>query len=333
MFVLQTSAGYFYALSSTGPTVRVPDFWTADWDPGLNPLRGGLRYSLPESKHPDFSRTQSVGKPKKKSKAAKADKYLCYQKSVQSPEHEVEFFDVAFRDEFGRKPKTLREDFCGTFAVCCEWAKLGRERTALGVDLDPEPIQWGEENNLSKLTSSQQKRVKVIQQDVRKRNRPRADVLAAQNFSFWIFKTREEVIEYFEVARANMADQSILVMDMMGGPACLEEGHVDKRRIKKGKNGFRYFWEQARFNPVTSDCRFHISFKFNDGSKLKHAFTYEWRFWTIPEVREMLEEAGFSHSYVYFDVEDEDGEDTGEWARMEEYPSHSSWICYIVAVR
>ena len=49
----------------------------------------------------------------RRSMAEKADKYKCYLKSVQSPEHEVEFFDKAFKDEFHRKPTTLREDFCG----------------------------------------------------------------------------------------------------------------------------------------------------------------------------------------------------------------------------
>ena len=269
----------------------------------------------------------------KKTLADKADKYICYQKSVQSPEHEVDFFEQAFKEEFGRTPKTLREDFCGTYAICCDWVKRGRERTSLGIDLDPEPIDWGTEHNFSPLTPHQKERVKILQQDVRQKNRPRVDVLAAQNFSFWYFKTRAELLEYFKVARANMADQSVMIMDMMGGGGCYEEGRVDKRTIKKGKKGFRYFWTQESFNPVTADCVFHISFKFADGSKMKKAFTYEWRFWTIPEVRELLEEAGFSHSYVYFDREGEDGEDTGEWFRTEEYPSHESWIAYVVAVR
>lgn len=270
---------------------------------------------------------------KKNTLAAQADKYLCYQKSVQSPEHEVDFFEQAFKEEFGRIPKTLREDFCGTYAICCEWVRRSRERMALGIDLDPEPIAWGTKHNFGKLKPHQKDRVKILEQDVRKKNRPRVDVLAAQNFSFWYFKTREEVIEYFEFARSNMADQSIMIMDMMGGGGCYEEDRVDKRTIKKGKNGFRYDWKQVSFNPVTADCEFHISFKFADGSRMKKAFVYQWRFWTIPEVREMLEEAGFSHSYVYFDREDDDGEDMDEWYRTEEYPSHESWIGYIVAVR
>ena len=248
-------------------------------------------------------------KSKKKTRADKADKYVCYQKSVQSPEHEVEFFDFAFKDFFGRRPSTLREDFCGTFAVCCEWVKAGQKRTAVGVDLDPEPLEWGRENNLAKLSKTQQSRVRLLQDDVRKSSRPQVDVLAAQNFSFWIFKTRAEVVEYFRVARANLAKEGIMVMDMMGGSECFVEDLVDKRTIKKGKNGFKYLWKQERFNPVNHDAEFSISFRFSDGSKLKRAFVYQWRFWSIPEVQEMLEEAGFSESHVYWEEVDDDGED------------------------
>ena len=87
---------------------------------------------------------------KKKSKsgkltlAEKADKFTCYQKSVQTPEHEVEFFEQAYRDANGRKkPMSLREDFCGTFAVCCEWVASHRQRTALGVDLCERNVAMG----------------------------------------------------------------------------------------------------------------------------------------------------------------------------------------------
>ena len=263
--------------------------------------------------------------------ADKADKFLCYQKSVQSAEHEVDFFEQAYKEAFRRKPYSLREDFCGTFSVCCEWVKSNSKRTAVGVDLCSETLQWGRDNNLAELTAGQEKRVRLFEQDVRKRNRPQVDVLAAQNFSFWIFKTRSEVIKYFKAARANLKSEGIMIMDMMGGGDCLEEGQVDKRTIKKGKKGFDYHWKQISFDPITHDASFSISFKFKDGSKLKHAFRYDWRFWSIPEVREMLAEAGFSESHVYWEQEDEDGEDTGEWERTEAADSVACWIAYIVA--
>ncbi len=272
-----------------------------------------------------------AAKKRKQTMAATADKFDLYQQSVQHADHEVDFFVKAFKEEFGRKPQSLREDFCGTFAVCCEWVKAGRNRTAVAVDLCPETLQWGRDNNLAPLKPSQKKRVKVLEQDVRKKNSPKSDVLAAQNFSFWIFKTREEVIKYFRVARSNLKKEGIMVMDMMGGGGCLVEGQTDKRTIVKGKKGFKYHWEQASYNPITADCSFYISFKFPDGSKLKHAFQYHWRFWTIPEVREMLKEAGFSASYVYW--ENEDDEDLDEWYRAAEAPSDECWIAYIVAVK
>lgn len=269
---------------------------------------------------------------KKKTLAEKADKYACYQASVQSPEHEIEFFEQAYQEAFKQTPLILREDFCGTFAVCCQWVASHDSRRATGVDLDPEPLDWGRENNLSKLTDDQQERVKILQQDVRKKNRPQADILAAQNFSFWIFKTRAEVIEYFKVARSNMAAKSILVMDMMGGGQCYDEDHTDVRTIKKGKKGFKYYWKQVRFNPITSDATFHIGFKFADGSRMKKAFEYNWRFWTIPEIREMLAEAGFSASHVYWEIEDEDEEES-DWEIRSEAESDPSWISYIVAIK
>ncbi|MCP3691230.1 MAG: class I SAM-dependent methyltransferase, partial [Planctomycetaceae bacterium] len=266
-----------------------------------------------------------------RTQAEKADKFKCYQLSVQDPEHEINFFTQVYREANGRNPLSLQEDFCGTFAICCEWVRSHPERTAVGVDFCGETLQWGQDHNLVKIDPSEQERVQLLEQDVRQKNPVQADVLAAQNFSFWIFKTRKEVIEYFQVAHSNMNEGGVMVMDMMGGGECYDEGQVDKRTIKKGKNGFKYLWKQERFNPVTSDASFSISFKFKDGSKLKRAFEYHWRFWTIPEVREMLEEAGFRESHVYWEEEDEDGEDTGVWSIGEEAPSNPSWICYIVA--
>ena len=276
--------------------------------------------------------------PKKKLRLAeKADKFDCYQRSVQAPEHEVEFFEQAFKEAYRRKPISLREDFCGTFAICCEWVKSNSQRTAIGVDLCAATLQWGRDHNLEKLQPAQQQRVRLIEQDVRKKNRPTVDVLAAQNFSFWIFKSRPEVVEYFRAARANLNPAGILVMDMMGGADCFREDNVDKRIIKKGKKGFKYIWRQVSFNPVNHDAKFSISFKFKDGSELENAFEYDWRFWSIPEVREMLTEAGFSASHCYFEVENEDDEEVDEtgdqWARAEVAPSHPVWLAYIVAIR
>src|SRR5437868_4175927 len=73
------------------------------------------------------------------------DKYELYRESVQSPAEDVRFLEEVWRDARGGSgtPRIFREDFCGTFANCCEWVKLGRDRVAHGVDLDSEPLDYG----------------------------------------------------------------------------------------------------------------------------------------------------------------------------------------------
>ena len=260
-----------------------------------------------------------------------ADKFVCYQRSVQEPDHEVHVFDQVYREAFKAKPLTLREDFCGTFAVSCEWAKSDKNRQAVGFDICPETLAWGVEHNLGKLKAKVAKRVEVHEQDARSRTAMNVDVLAAQNFSFWCFKTREEVLNYFRMAYENLKEKGVMVMDMMGGKECYASDVTDKRTIVKGKNGFKYHWEQASFNPVSADCSFYIHFKFADGSMIEKAFEYHWRFWTIPEVREMLAEAGFRLSKVYWDVADE--EEDADWQAVDDAPNDDSWLCYVVGVR
>ncbi|MEZ6123309.1 MAG: hypothetical protein R3C49_09065 [Planctomycetaceae bacterium] len=276
---------------------------------------------------------KSSKKSRKKTLADKADKFVCYQQSVQAPDHEIDIFEQVYKEAYGAKPVSLREDFCGTFAVCCEWVKSNRNRTAWGIDLCGDTLQWGRDHNLSQLKPAQQSRVELLQQDVRDGNTPPVDVLAAQNFSFWIFKTREELRTYFQAAHRNLNSQGVMVMDMMGGRECYDTTCTDKRTIVKGKKGYDYHWQQATFNPVNHDASFYIHFRFADGSKLKNAFEYHWRFWTIPEVRELLQEAGFSESHVYWEEETEDGEDSGIWSRGEQAPNNPSWLCYIIGVK
>jgi hypothetical protein len=282
---------------------------------------------MPKKKKKRRSKRRA-GKKGKPTLAQRADRHDLYQRSVQEPECEVAFFERAYRDARGRAPRSLREDFCGTFAVSCEWVRK-RGRTAIGVDLDPEPLAWGREHNLSRLSPAEQKRVTIIQGDVREIGETKVDVLAAENFSYWVFKTRDELRAYFEIARQNLAEDGVMVLDLMGGSECYIEDDPDVRKLK----GFRYEWELTSFDPLSHDLRQTISFAFKDGSRLDEAFVYEWRFWSIPEVRELLAEAGFSKTTVYWEGEDEDGEGNDEWEPIERGTCDPSWIAYVVAER
>ncbi len=272
-------------------------------------------------------------KKKKKAgpgKAASADKYDLYQKSVQVPDYEADFLDRVYKDEFGKSPSVLREDFCGTFAVCCEWVKKDSTRQAIGVDLDPEPLAWGREHNLSKIKPEQQERVTLLKADVREVQGTKADIVAAENFSWWIFKTRDDVKRYFKAAYDNLADEGVFVLDCMGGSDVQIEDQEDIHKYK----GFKYVWEEERFDPITHDCRFHIHFRFKDGSEMSEAFTYDWRLWTLPEAREMLLETGFRQVHFYWEGTDpETGEGNDVYSKETSAPADAVWIAYIVGVK
>jgi len=276
-------------------------------------------------------------KKKKKQIALKVDKYDLYLRSVQSPDNEADFFDKVYRAEYDTQAQVLREDFCGTFAVSCYWAKSGPDRKAIAIDLDPQPLEWGRQYNLSKLDEESQKRVHLIEDDVMKAGGAKADIVAAQNFSFWIFKTREQLLDYFKAIHRNLKDKGVAVLDMMGGAESLDEDHQDRREIDEppivagSPSEFTYVWDQVKHDPITHDSLFRIHFEFSDGSRLKKAFEYSWRWWTIPEVRELLAEAGFSRSDVYWDVAPDDEDD--DYRKRDHADNDPAWVSYIVAIK
>ena len=100
----------------------------------------------------------NMSKNKPKINLAEFDKYYYYEKAVQNPSNEVEFFNEKFEEIRNRKPHTLREDFCGTGAISCEWVKQGEDYFSWGVDLDPEPVDYGKNHHLTRLSEKQQTR-------------------------------------------------------------------------------------------------------------------------------------------------------------------------------
>jgi len=265
------------------------------------------------------------------SMAERADRYALYQCSVQSPKDDVDFFDATYRRYFKRKPRVLREDFCGTAAVCCAWVEHNKRRLALGIDLSGEALQWGREHNLGPLTPGQQARVKLLQQDVRSVTEVKSDIIVAQNYSFYLFDTRAALRTYLQLVFDNLLDEGLVVLDMMGGYAVLYEDHQDEREID---DDVTYIWDQHRFDPVTSTQQCFIHFQFSDGSRLDRAFEYTWRLWTVPEVKEILREVGFSKVDVYWEgTDDETGEGNGMFRVAKHAESDATWFAYIVGVK
>jgi hypothetical protein len=274
-----------------------------------------------------MSRTASPRRSARSGQAAAADKYDLYQRSVQTPEAEVRFFQRAYRRYHKQAPRVLREDFCGTFAVSCDWAR-GRDRSAIGVDLDPEPLEWGQRHNAARLPAAARERLSIHREDVRTVATPKADVIAAQNFSMFILRERAELARYCDNVLAHLNPGGIFVIDVMGGAESMNEDYEEKRDC----DGFTYIFEQCRFDPISHYAKFHIHFTFPDGSALNKAFTYEWRYWVLPELMELLGERGFSKLEVFWEATDRaTGEGNGIFIPRRHAEADPSWVAYLVA--
>ena len=97
------------------------------------------------------------------------------------------------------------------------------------------------------------------------------------------------------------------------------------------KKGFTYVWDQKRFDPISGNLIAEIGFEFKDGTKWPGAFRYDWRLWTIPELRDVLNEAGFSKVEVYMEKDDKNGVGTGVYVLRQSSPADRALISYIVA--
>ena len=282
--------------------------------------------STPASRRKQHAGPAAPHKQPRGTAASRADKYDLYLQSVQAPDVEVKFFDRAYRSRHGRGPVTLREDFCGTAAVCFEWVKAGRDRRAVGVDLDSEPLSWGANRFGPTLSDEQSSRLELVHGDVNHVG-AKADVIAAQNFSYYCFQTRDLLRAYLRQAYRCLNKGGMIVMDVLGG----SELHDSDCQEETSHGAFTYVWDHVDFDPISHHCLFAIHFRFRDGSEMRNAFQYDWRLWTLPELRELLAEAGFSSSDVYWEGTDrKTGDGNGVYRVRQRGDADPAWVVYLV---
>ena len=273
-----------------------------------------------------------MGKRKRADKptmAEQADRHVLYERAVQEPEADVDFAIDTFRAEFGRRPHVLREDFCGTASLCRDWVRAHPRNLAWGVDLDRETLAWAQAHNIDPLRKKSRRRVGLVHGDVRTVRTDPADVVMAQNFSYFLFEQRPGLVEYFQACHANLGETGMLLLDAYGGPES-----VARMSEETEYDDFSYVWDQDQFDPVRQRATCYIHFKFPDGSPLERAFTYEWRMYTIPEIRDALADAGFDDSKVYWEGTDPDsGEGDGIYTEAETADNDEAWVCYIAGFK
>ncbi|XP_007015855.2 PREDICTED: uncharacterized protein LOC18590342 [Theobroma cacao] len=319
-------------------------------------------------------------------------KFLLYQQSVQSPKGDISYLQKFFLMYVGgRLPLHLQEDFCGTALLSTEWLRTDSRRTAVGLDLDLEALQWCLENNINKVGADGYSRISLFHGNVLKPRQaklvsfkpqelirniqleesddnskiaaiepnmhegspassneefieaeseiPARDIVCAFNYSCCCLHERVELVLYFKhVLEALSRKGGIFVMDLYGGTSSEQS-----LRLQRRFPNFTYTWEQAEFDIIERKTRISLHFHLQkQQKKLHHAFSYSWRLWSLPEIKDCLEEAGFQSVHFWLrkmpdtsEIRCTEGFGIGRDVKYEEVKSfqqEDAWNAYIVAV-
>jgi Methyltransferase domain len=268
------------------------------------------------------------GKSREQSQAEQVDLYDLYEAAVQDPAGDVALLQRMYRTYYDREPHLLREDFCGTAALCCAWVKADAGNRAWGIDIDPGPLAWARRKSFPKLGPELSSRVALLQGDVREVKHEAVDVTVGFNFSYFIFQERADLLAYFRRAYESLSPRGLFVVDLYGG--------ADSQRTMtetRDHTDFDYVWDQDRFDPINNRAVNYIHFEFSDDSRIERAFHYDWRLWSIPEVRDALHDVGFSRTETYWERTDrKTNEGTGVYYRAKRAPDDPAWVAYVAAL-
>lgn len=262
-------------------------------------------------------------------------KHHLYELAVTNPLAMAGFFAAAH----GKKPKSLREDFSGTAALARGWLHLATELNLPGSNqIAPDASAAAVDFNRAILKHIPKvPNLRSFASDVMK-CRLKADIIAATNFPVCYFHTRPDLIRYLKHARACLNPRGIFACDLFGGQDAFTPGttrikvptppfptqkgrakilasqHLDKtscgstHRASQLGRWFWYEWHQRECHPLTSRVLCDINFELpprtvfnstNTALRIGKAFTYDWRLWSIPEMRDAMLEAGFRKVEIY----------------------------------
>lgn len=236
--------------------------------------------------------------------AAKLDRFALYELAVTNPIPLARFLVAAHAGD----PRVLREDFSGSGALCRGWCALAPDARAIAVDADQAPLR--------RLAGAD--RVRAVVADVMACH-AKADVIAATNFPLGYWHTRKELVAYLAHARTCTAPGGIFACDLYGGSDAFRHGANSVSLRGPSAERIRYTWEQRSADPMTARVFNAIHFRISPPSRrtgaarpveLRDAFTYDWRLWSIPEMRDAMLDAGWASVDVYDslgDAIDQDG--------------------------
>ncbi len=232
--------------------------------------------------------------------AEQADRHRLYQLGVQSPHADVALLQQIYRQARGTPATHFREDFCGAAATLCAWLEQGAAFTGEGYDIDPEPLDWGRRHNFKPL-GKDRRRASLRRADARVRSILAPDIRCAFNFSYWIFRERALLLHYFRAVRDDLDADGVFVIDVHGGAEVFSE---EEQVTDCGD--FDLVCHQTEVCPVDHSANLALHFRFPDGSELRDAFRYTWRIWSLPELTDLLREAGFADLQVHWCIDEKE---------------------------
>lgn len=270
-----------------------------------------------------------------------------YRWAVQDPETHVAVLSHMYKTLRSGTARVLREDFAGTSAESVAWVAADEERRAVAIDCDRETLAWAR-RRAERLLGDGVGRLELVEDDVLSVGPPRvtaADIVAALNFGVFFFHNRIELLSYFRHTRASLAERGILVFNLFGGPGALRVSRDERRVVPASRSAaevpvapFVYHWEQVSFDAVAArlDCRIH--FASCDGASeefvLNNAFHYDWRVWTLPELIELLGEAGFKDVQVWrHTVTEQNGKPQVFLGPVAQICNEDTWLAYVIGLK
>ncbi|PWA90776.1 S-adenosyl-L-methionine-dependent methyltransferases superfamily protein [Artemisia annua] len=269
-------------------------------------------------------------------------KFSLYQQSVQSPKGDISYLQMFFLTYVGgraplhlqedfcgtallRAPLHLQEDFCGTALLSTEWLRSDLRRTSVGLDFDLDALDWCIENNVNKVGL-----IYLLE----------SSSTMVTSYNHKKLNCRHELVSYFKHALNALSKKGgIFVMDLYGGTS----SECELKMQRKFPN-FTYTWEQAGFDIIQRKTRIslHYTLLNHQKKKLRHAFSYSWRLWSLPEIKDCMEEAGFRSVHFWIrqmpdseNIKSMEGFGSARDIKYEEVTSfqqQDSWNAYIVAV-
>jgi hypothetical protein len=252
------------------------------------------------------------------------DIFDLYERAAQNPDTQARFLRSLLRSN--AQGATLGEDFSGTGAVSRAWVAQDNTSRSVCVDIDQKPLE--------RLMGRD--RIEIHACDVMDVHAP-VDLLAVLNFSICEWPTRSDLVRYLEHSRGRLRSGGVLVMDIYGGSDAMSTGtydvELDAASDKTGLHAVLYQWEQVEANPITGRVRNAMHFQLSDGSWIRAAFVYDWRLWSVPELRDALVEAGFGEIEIHDSLGDAQDDDGTIHSRAIELgnPLEDNYVVYIAA--